>query len=314
MSKVLIYITQPEEWNQLLPFNSFINESKTDGSKVIGITQYNGYIVLSSVDEIITVKNGDFFSYPSVLDSASRENDLFLEKCINYCTEKYGIDNIEIRSWQKTEYDDGVVDVFSPRNTYTTSLDYAKKFFDNGLTIKPTEKVFKSIKKKYGHLFTDKTFILITRNFKNKSTEHNTLSSLPHLEKLLNKLISNGYNIINIGFPPQSYNITENYLEIDESLTQDELISLFYLSRGVLTAADAGGFITHYGSNVDFYVLNEEWSVTNTEINVSLIDSKKTNLTFKLVGLSDDEILDIIIKNNRPQTLEFSEPKKITII
>jgi len=103
-------------------------------------------------------------------------------------------------------------------------------------------------------------------------------------------------------------------LEIDESLTQDELISLFYLSRGVLTAADAGGFITHYGSNVDFYVLNEEWSVTNTEINVSLIDSKKTNLTFKLVGLSDDEILDIIIKNNRPQTLEFSEPKKITII
>jgi hypothetical protein len=97
-------------------------------------------------------------------------------------------------------------------------------------------------------------------------------------------------------------------------LSNSNIISLFYLSRGVLTAADAGGFITHYGSNVDFYVLNEEWSVTNTEINVSLIDSKKTNLTFKLVGLSDDEILDIIIKNNRPQTLEFSEPKKITII
>ena len=314
MSKVLIYITHPEEWNQLLPFNSFINETKSKDSKVIGITQYNGYIVLSSVDEIVTVKNGDFFSYPSVLDSTARENDLFLEKCINYCIEKYGIDNVEIRSWQKTEYDDGVVDVFSPRSAYTTSLNYAKKFFENGLTIRPTEKTFKSVKKKYGHLFSDKTLVLITRNFKNKSTQFNTSTSLPDLEQLLKKLITEGFNIINTGFPPQPYGITENYLEIDESLTQDELISLFYLSRGVLTAANAGGFITHYGSNVDFYVLSEEWSVTNKDINISLINSKKTNLTFKLFGLNNDEILDIIIKNNRPQSLEFSEEKIINII
>ena len=148
----------------------------------------------------------------------------------------------------------------------------------------------------------------------NKSTQFNTSTSLPDLEQLLKKLITEGFNIINTGFPPQPYGITENYLEIDESLTQDELISLFYLSRGVLTAANAGGFITHYGSNVDFYVLSEEWSVTNKDINISLIDSKKTNLTFKLFGLNNDEILDIIIKNNRPQSLEFSEEKIINII
>ena len=314
MSKILIALTQPEEWNQILPFNSFINEIKEGYSKVIGIVQYNGYIVLSSVDEIVTVNNGDFFSYPSVLDTKFRENDSFLDKCVNHCIEKYGIENIEIRSWQNTKYDNGVVDVWSALNSYRTSFGYAKKFFDNGLTIKPTEEVFKSVEQKYGRLFTDKTFILMTRNFNRKTTEYNTSSSLPNLGNLLNQLTKNGIRIINIGFPPQSYNISENYYEINDELTQDELISLFYLSYGVLSAADAGGFVTHFGSNVDFYVLNEEWSMWHKDIQISLIASKKTNSTYNLNHLNDDEIMNILFKNGKPQIKEFSVPKKINII
>jgi hypothetical protein len=44
-----------------------------------------------------------------------------------------------------------------------------------------------------------------------------------------NYLTNNGIKIINIGFPPKTFNINnENYIEINDNLTQNELISLFY--------------------------------------------------------------------------------------
>jgi len=315
MKKILISLYHPDEWNQLLPYNSYIHEIKDKYSKVISVVPYKGYILMSECDEILTVNDGDFFSYPSVLDTPIRYNHDFLKKCVDYCLEKYGVDNIEIKSYQKTKYDNGVVDQDAPPiDYYKTSISYAKKFFDNRLIIKPTELIFNSVKQKYGHLFSEKTFILLTRNFKTKALGHNTKVSLPSLGNLLKKLTENDIKIINIGFPPESYNIDKNYYEINESLTQDELISLFYLSYGVLTCADAGGFITHFGSNVDFFILNQEWSMTHQDIQISLIKSKKTNLTYDLTHLSQDEIIDCLLKNGKVQQKEFSIPKKINLI
>ena len=165
------------------------------------------------------------------------------------------------------------------------------------------------------NIFDEKTLILITRNFNNKANTHNTTNTLPHLEKTLNYLITGGLKIVNIGFPPKSFDIkNSNYIEINDNLTQNELISLFYLSSGVMMAADAGGFVTHYGSNVDFYVMSKEWSVTNNDISISLIDSKKTNKTISLVGLSDEDVYQNIINNIRPQPRVFSNEKIINII
>lgn len=318
--KKLLALTHPDEWNQLLPFNSFIRNLKDSNNYdyVIAVVPYKGYIVISEADEIITIKDGDLFSYPSILEKLdTRRNDEFLSRCVNFCFEKYGSENIDIKSWQNTEFDTGVVDEVNrpPIDYYLNSFNYAKNFFDNGLTIKPTKKVFELVEKKYSHLFDDNTLIIITRNFTNKANIHNTTNSLPFLEKTLQFLIDNGLKIVNIGFPPKSFDIKNtNYFEINDSLTQDELISLFYLSSGVMMASDAGGFVTHYGSNVDFYIMTEEWSVKNKEVSISLVDSKKTNKTVSLVNLTDDEIYQTIIKNIRPQNKLFSEEKIINII
>jgi hypothetical protein len=154
----------------------------------------------------------------------------------------------------------------------------------------------------------------MTRNFSNKAVVYNTINSVPDLEEKLNFLTDKGFKFINIGFPPQSYNVSKNYIELHENLTQDELISLFYLSKGVLIGADAGGFTTHFGSNVDFYLMTGEWSVLNTDISVGLVESKKTNSTVFINNLTKESIYDILVTNKREQINGFSEPKIITII
>jgi hypothetical protein len=317
MKKYLLVLTHPDEWNQLLPFNSYINSLKSGYEKVIGVVPYKGHIVLSEADEIITVNDGDYFSYPSILENLNtRRNDEFLNKCVNFCVEKYGSENLDIRSWQNTTYDSGVVDEISKPAVeyYKSSFNYAKKFFDDGLTIKPTESGFNAIEVKYGDIFDENTFIVLTRNFSKKTNVHNTINTLPHLKKTIQHLIEGGLKIVNIGFPPQSYDIDGEYLEINESLSQEELISLFYLSKGVIMAADAGGFVTHYGTNVDFYLLSEEWSVLHPDILISLVAAKKTNKTISLIGLKDEEILKVLKLNGREQDKAFSEPKLINVL
>ena len=60
--------------------------------------------------------------------------------------------------------------------------------------------------------------------------------------------------------------------------------------------------------------MSKEWSVTNNDISISLIDSKKTNKTISLVGLSDEDVYQNIINNIRPQPRVFSNEKIINII
>jgi hypothetical protein len=60
--------------------------------------------------------------------------------------------------------------------------------------------------------------------------------------------------------------------------------------------------------------MSEEWSVTNTQVSISLIESKKTNKTISLVGMSDENIYQSIICNIRPQDNIFSKEKIINII
>jgi hypothetical protein len=314
--KKLVAITHPDEWNQLLPFNSYINTIKNDYECVIAIVPYKGYIVLSEADEIVTTHDGDIFSYPAILEKNHRRNDEFLDKCVNFCINKYGIENIDIKSWQNTKYDEGIVNEISEPEIkyYQKSFFYAKKFLDYGLTIKPTKGVFNKIKHKYGKFFNGNTFIIMTRNFHNKATFHNTINTLPNLENTIKHLTESDLKIVNIGFPPQSYDIKNNYIEINEELTQDELISLFYLSKGVIMASDAGGFVTHFASDVDFYILTEEWSVSINEVNISLINAKKTNQTISLINLSDTEILERLKKYGKSQNKTFSKPKKIHFI
>ncbi len=35
----------------------------------------------------------------------TRRNDDFLNRCVKFCFEKYGSENIDIKSWQNTDYE-----------------------------------------------------------------------------------------------------------------------------------------------------------------------------------------------------------------
>ena len=93
--KILIAATHPDEWNQLLPFNSFISTIRNEYDWVIAIVPYKGYVVMSAADEIVTLEDGILFSYPDILEKReTRRNDVFLEKCISFCKKKYENDII----------------------------------------------------------------------------------------------------------------------------------------------------------------------------------------------------------------------------
>ena len=87
----------------------------------------------------------------------------------------------------------------------------------------PTKKTYENIKLKYKSIFNEKTYIIITRNFSTKQPRTNTLSIVPQLSELTSYLINNGIKIVNIGFPTEKlHGDHENYVELNESLTQDE--------------------------------------------------------------------------------------------
>jgi hypothetical protein len=113
-----------------------------------------------------------------------------------------------------------------------------------------------------------KNYILITRNFIKKQPDSNTQNVVPNLNHFLEATVKNEINIVNIGFPPSHYDITsEYYKEFNESFNQSELMSLFYLSDGILMSALAGGFIPISMTLNNIYPLTEEWSVKYLENN-----------------------------------------------
>jgi hypothetical protein len=106
---------------------------------------------------------------------------------------------------------------------------------------------------------------------------------MPEIDDFIRCLVNNGLNIVNIGFPPHNCDVqSNNYMEISDDLSQEELLSLFYLSRGVLMQANAGGFVSHFSSNVDMFFYSEQWFLPGEFDNFDLLSHKN-----KLVSTED---------------------------
>lgn len=320
--KVLVALIQPEEWNQYIPFNGYISTIKAQYDYVIGVIAEKPMVLLSEVDEYYTVKDGESdFSYPSLLDTSARENNDFIDLCINKIKEDFAEDDLEFISWQNTNHSTGIVNIRdNAANVYRTSFGYAQKWYDLGRLIYPTKKTFDKISNKYKDKLSDDFFIVLSRNYANKAPAHNTKKSIPNFNLLLKFLTENGIKIMNVGFPPYHCSFSnENYIEINDSLTQDELISLFYLSNGVLTQSDAGGFVSHFASNSDFFILTEQWSLPGEFQSFDLLShkTKKTktiDLHEYLMDNNFSEILNILKKHKTNVNRIFSEDKKITFV
>jgi hypothetical protein len=323
--KVLIALMHPDEWNQYIPFNGYIASIKKDYDHVVAVVERNPMALLSEADEYYTVKNT---LYPGILDSSSRVNNSFINKCVEKVKEDFKDDELTFVSWQKTNYHGGIVNILGPAiHVYTTSFKYAQDWYKSGGLIYPTADAYNRMKDKYSGIFNENTFVVLTRNFKNKAVGGNTKRIIPGFEELINHLTTNGIKIVNVGFPPCNCNIdNENYVELNDPFSQDELLGLFYLSQGVLLQANAGGFVGHLASNADMFPLTHEWfSIDDTE-SFELIKYKtkkvktmqmKNFLRLQHLPDSKDNFGAILSElKNHKSTVDkiFQEPKKITYV
>ena len=262
--RVLIAAIHPDEWNSYIPFDGYIKTIKHNYNYIVGVVAEYPAILISEADEYYTISNDKMIrsrSYPYVLDTDIRRNNEFVNTCVSQAVNDFKNHNLDIIYWQNTDNHTGVLDkeiIRSNTNDYRMSFYYAQQWYKSNSLICPTIKTFNNIKQKYSKLFDDKTFIITTRNYSFKSSSWNT-AVLPCFYELLEFLTNNNIKIINIGFPPVHCNFTSNYCEINEQLTQDELVSLFYLAQGVLLQACSTGFLAHYASNVDSFILTEQW-------------------------------------------------------
>lgn len=326
--KILVALIHPDEFNQFIPFNGYINSIKNNFDYVVGVVPENPLILLSSANEYYTIKNESMneLKYPQVLDTSTRLNNAFINKCVAQVLNDFKNDDLTFISWQPTNYHEGVLTKnMINTDVYRVSFKWAQEWYKTKQLICPTEQTYNRIKERYQHLFDSNTFILLSRNFKNKATIHNSDSIIINFQDLV-AFLTTKLTIINIGFPPVSCNLNDNYYELNESFTQDELLSLFYLSKGVIFQADSGGFLAHYASNIDSFILTSQWSLAGEYDNFDIISHKtdevptvQLNRYIKTIHNANQPnnfpaITNILLNHHQIRTLKFSESKKITYV
>jgi len=139
-----------------------------------------------------------------------------------------------------------------------------------------------------------KTIFIRTRNIPGSASIHNTDTEM--LNNLVNKLLNNGYRVINSGTPTFSLNIDNHrYLEVHHNLpvvVQQFLASKCYKT---VTSAEAGLFTAWAASDIPLVTFGDEWSVTNLPEEVSLLRARlKLGIIDYSIGNGKS---DAIIKN-----------------
>ncbi len=325
---ILVALIHPEEWNQYIPFNGYLSNIKQNYEHVIGVVAEKPMALLSEADEYYTVKNGTLFSYPALLNTSARENEAFIIKCAEKIKEDFKNDNLTFVSWQDTTYAKGIINIHGhPAPVYRTAFANAIEWYKKEKLLCPTKESYDKMSEKYGNLFDDKTFIVLSREYSNKAPVHNTKNSITNFEGLIRHLSENNIKIVNIGFPPATCQIAnDNYVELNDEMTQDELLAMFYLAKAVLLQADAGGFTGHLASNADFFTLTEQWSLPSEFPSFDIISNRtKKRDTIELKNLlklftnpentdNFDEIVKILSSYEPKKELVFQDVKKITFV
>jgi len=331
MKKILVGVIYPDEWNQYIPFNSYISSIKSNYDEVVCITSERPMCLLSEADTIYTVSNESMGkqSYPAILDNCEVSKTMFIDECLDRVKEDYNEHNIDIILW-KNNPEDGIEfknfvlsEDWGSDLIYKRSFELAGEWLDRGNLIFPTEETYIAISEKYSNLFDENTFVLLTRNFTRKSQIENTNSMFPDIKEMVEFLSSNGIRIINIGFPCLPLGISnDNYIELNPDFSQDEMISFFYLSKGVICGASSGGFMSNIASNCNFFIMNSQWfpndsniydlvSKKNKDIRTIDISNYIRSLHFSKNNNDYQSILNILLSHSSDNNIRFSAPKKI---
>lgn len=326
------------EFSSFLRVNSFICrlKQKYPNIYVTAVVCDMSKDIIVDADEIITISsnhlNEQSANYPQILEiiGGTRNVSNFFTIAFDYITNKLQITKDKIYIWDDYyvhDFDNNIVfkelmdykHISNPSDlakTYIRDYETIQNWLSVGNTIKPTEEVYNDIKNKYSNLFDDNTYVLVSRNFKNKQPQTNTDIIVPNFKEIITNIVNSGIRIINIGFPPVNFNLnTKFYHELNIQLTEGEIISLFYLSKGVLLNGYNAGFCPHAAANVDVFKIHPEF------IGDYFFMGRKNNPNILSVDMIDDfkdNNIDNIIKvfnlHTKIAKNIFSEKKKITYL
>lgn len=337
MEKSRLFIFGPVlEFSAFLRFNIFINRLKdVEDVLVTAIVIDSAIDIIEDADDIITISTEYLkktnSNYPNNLEIlGDRNNSDFFKKALDFINKNYDVKSSNILFWHPLNVKDkdgnirytslmdttGLSEDKSPiGSAYDRDYFFIKNWLSKGNTLKPKKENFDTIKDLYGHLFNDRTFIIITRNFKNKQPNTNTHIMIPNLENIIRSLTKEGIKIINIGFPPSNFDIKENYVEISDDFTQGDLMSLFYLSQGCILSGANGGYCPHAATNVDIFNIKEEFRGNY------FVSGRSKNKTIKTYDLQNEVknndikiVVEEIKKHRKISKLLFAKPKKIIFL
>jgi hypothetical protein len=121
-----------------------------------------------------------------------------------------------------------------------------------------------------------------TRNI-NGSNIHNTDSS--KLSLLIETLLSQGWAVLNTGTPTIELPIrNKRYLEVNHNWSIGYQYNLASRCLARVMSAEAGLFVAWAATELPLVLFDEEWSVTNLESKISLLNARKS------VGIVDERL------------------------
>jgi hypothetical protein len=207
---------------------------------------------------------------------------------------------------------------------------FLKKYISSKPLLNPSLDSKKKMEKKFESYLkkNKKNYLLISRSTTLKSVEkYNTKIQIPELEDHIRSWTNNGVGIINIGFPPASYdNMSDSYLEIEESLTHDDVLAISSIVDGTIISGSAGGYLVHILGNVDLFMLTEDWGITLSKSGersdaekYNLISVRKNREEVKTIDGTEwmnniDLSTSFLLSHNSEVKKGFSIPKNIHYI
>jgi hypothetical protein len=333
MKNELFIFGPVEEFHAFQKFNAFLYKIKKDFDKVTAIIYERAVGIISEADELLIISNEYLNSknanYPEILNILGNINisdsyNLIFNKI------KEQNPNAKILFYDYLSIQDILGNVYFPWYTATNlvqsfsrDIELIRDWMRDGNLLYPNKSSLEKLKTEYIGLVDENTFIFITRNFEKKQPESNTNVSYPQTETFIQFLVNKGHNVLNIGYPPQTYNIITNnesgkYNEVYPHFNQDVTFALFFKSKGVFSFT-SGLFVNCctyaniFKLQIEFY---QEWSPGETFIDIKkqFKDIHSIDFIQEYQDLNFDLIYNMVKDVKPPKKIKLSKNQKIKFI
>jgi len=263
--------------------------------EIIAVAPMAATAILSAVDLVVTDSSTTHDLYPGILKImdesrnlyAYRKTDIFA-RTLRYLKDTY-IDDFYMYTGTETDHE-GLNEIFNSKVQLVLSPGISQdfgliaNFLRAGREVLPFTEDVNEILSRYSNFFQAerKTLVVLTRNFSAKQPFYN--SNEREVRRLVKKAMRIGFNVLNIGVPPLSIDLSEltkktvrrrfikekssrltwepRYVEID-GLTYSETLAVAALGDVWAIVPHAGGFSIHVCSQGNLIISGKEFCQTD---------------------------------------------------